>query len=39
MGIALMVAVDCSECGDRAIEYAATHARESDATLKNLKPA
>ncbi len=33
MSAALMVAVDCSECGGRAIEYAAKHARESGARL------
>ena len=33
MSVVLMVAVDCSECGDRAIEYAAEHARESGARL------
>ncbi len=33
MSAVLMVAVDCSECGDRAIEYAAEHASESGARL------
>jgi nucleotide-binding universal stress UspA family protein len=33
MSVVLMVAVDCSECGDRAVEYAAEHARESGARL------
>jgi nucleotide-binding universal stress UspA family protein len=33
MSAALMVAVDCSECGDRAIEYAVTQAKESGARL------
>jgi nucleotide-binding universal stress UspA family protein len=33
MSVVLMVAVDCSECGDRAIEYAAEQARESGARL------
>jgi nucleotide-binding universal stress UspA family protein len=33
MSSVLMVAVDCSECGDRAIEYAAEHARKSNARL------
>ncbi|MCP4045286.1 MAG: universal stress protein [Gammaproteobacteria bacterium] len=33
MSAILMVAVDCSECGDRAIEYATEHARESGARL------
>ena len=33
MSVVLMVAVDCSECGDRAIEYAAEHARGSGARL------
>lgn len=33
MSVVLMVAVDCSECGGRAVEYAAEHARESDARL------
>jgi nucleotide-binding universal stress UspA family protein len=33
MSAVLMVAVDCSECGDRAIEYAAKLARESGARL------
>ena len=29
----LMVGVDCSDCSERAIEYAAEHARESNARL------
>ena len=29
----LMVGVDCSDCAERAIEYAAEHARRSDARL------
>jgi nucleotide-binding universal stress UspA family protein len=33
MSSVLMVAVDCSECGDRAIEYAAEQARKSGARL------
>ena len=33
MSTVLMVAVDCSECGDRAIEYAARLAKESGARL------
>lgn len=33
MGPALMVGVDCSECGDRAVKYAAEQARKSDARL------
>ena len=33
MSSVLMVAVDCSECGERAIEYAAEHARKSNARL------
>lgn len=33
MAVVLMVAVDCSECGERAIEYAVEHARESGARL------
>jgi len=28
-----MVGVDCSECGDRAIEYAAQHAKKAKAKL------
>jgi nucleotide-binding universal stress UspA family protein len=33
MGPALMVGVDCSECGNRAVKYAAEQARQSDARL------
>ena len=33
MSAVLMVAVDCSECGNRAIEYAAEQARKSNARL------
>ena len=33
MSSVLMVGVDCSECGDRAIEYAAEHAKKSNARL------
>ncbi len=33
MGSALMVGVDCSECGDRAVKYAAEQARKSNARL------
>jgi nucleotide-binding universal stress UspA family protein len=33
MSSVLMVAVDSSECGNRAIEYAAEHARKSNARL------
>ena len=33
MGSALMVGVDCSECGDRAVKYAAEQARTSNARL------
>ena len=33
MSAALMVAVDCSECGGRAIEYAVARAKESGAKL------
>ena len=33
MSSVLMVGVDCSECGDRAIEYAAKHAKNSNARL------
>ena len=33
MSATLMVAVDCSECGDRAIEYAVERAKESGARL------
>lgn len=33
MSTVLMVAVDCSECGNRAVEYAAKHAKESGARL------
>ena len=33
MSSVLMVGVDCSECGDRAVEYAADHARKSNARL------
>ncbi len=29
----LMVGVDCSECSDRAVEFAADHARQADAKL------
>lgn len=33
MSSALMVGVDCSECGDRAVKYAATQAKNSNARL------
>jgi len=33
MSSVLMVGIDCSECGDRAIEYAIDHAKRSDAKL------
>jgi nucleotide-binding universal stress UspA family protein len=33
MGPALMVGVDCSECGDRAIKYAVEQARKSNTRL------
>ena len=33
MSSVLMVGVDCSECGDRAVEYAADNARKSNARL------
>ena len=33
MNSVLMVAVDCSECGDRAIEYAAESAKKSNSRL------
>lgn len=33
MSSVFMVAVDCSECGDRAIEYAAERAKESNSRL------
>ena len=33
MSAVLMVAVDCSACGNRAIEYAAEQARQSNARL------
>jgi len=33
MSSVLMVGVDCSECGDRAVEYAADQARKSNARL------
>jgi nucleotide-binding universal stress UspA family protein len=33
MSSVLMVGVDCSECGDRAIEYAVEHAKKSNARL------
>jgi len=33
MSSVLMVGVDCSECGHRAVEYAATQARTSNARL------
>ena len=33
MGSVLMVGIDCSECGERAVKYAAEHARESNARL------
>ena len=33
MSSALMVGVDCSECGQRAVEYAAAQARTSNARL------
>jgi nucleotide-binding universal stress UspA family protein len=33
MSSVLMVAVDCSECGARAIDYAVRHAKESNARL------
>lgn len=33
MGAAIMVGVDCSECGDRAVEFAAGLARKSNARL------
>jgi nucleotide-binding universal stress UspA family protein len=33
MSSVLMVGVDCSECGGRAVEYAAEHARKANARL------
>jgi len=33
MSSVLMVGIDCSECGDRAVKYAAEHARLSNARL------
>ena len=33
MSSVLMVGVDCSECGERAIEYAIDHAKRSDARI------
>jgi len=33
MGSVLMVGVDCSDCSNRAIDYAAEHARQADAKL------
>jgi len=33
MSSVLMVGVDCSECGGRAVEYAAEHARKANAKL------
>lgn len=33
MGSALMVGVDCSECGGRAVEYAAAQAKNSNTRL------
>ena len=33
MSSVLMVGVDCSECGERAIEYAAQHAKKAKAKL------
>ena len=33
MSSVLMVGIDCSECGDRAVEYAIEHARKSKARL------
>ena len=33
MSAVLMVGIDCSECGDRAIEYAIDHTKRSDAKL------
>lgn len=33
MSSVLMVGVDCSACGDRAIEYAESHARRANARL------
>ena len=33
MSSVLMVGVDCSECGDRAVEYAVEHAKKSNARL------
>ena len=33
MSSVLMVGVDCSECGDRAIKYAADHAKKAKAKL------
>jgi len=33
MSAVLMVGIDCSECGDRAIEYAIDHAKRSGAKL------
>jgi len=33
MSSVLMVGVDCSECGERAVEYAVEHARKSNARL------
>jgi nucleotide-binding universal stress UspA family protein len=33
MGAAIMVGIDCSECGDRAVEFAVDLARKSNARL------
>ena len=33
MSAVLMVGIDCSECGDRAIEYAIDHTQRSEAKL------
>ncbi len=33
MSSVLMVGVDCSECGDRAVDYATDQARRSNAKL------
>ena len=33
MSSVLMVGIDCSECADRAVDYAAEHAQKSDALL------
>ena len=33
MSSVLMVGVDCSECGERAVEYALEHAKKSNARL------